>query len=158
MTPQFTMLKDDFTIDPTASIVFALFGTMAEEEARLSKERMMRGRIAKREKGKFIGGNILFGYAYDPETDIIHIDETERDAVIEIFERYANGESKRQIAKNLVDRGQLRYDSYSTACVMMGRMLRRSEYAGIKADTYDYPAIISQELYYKVRARVRIIN
>lgn len=158
MTPQFTMLKDDFTIDPTASIVFALFGTMAEEEARLSKERMRRGRIAKREQGKFIGGNVMFGYTYDQDTDIICINESERDIVIEIFERYANGESKRQIAKNLVDRGQLRYDNYSTACVMLGRMLRRSEYAGIKAETYDYPPIISQELYYKVRARAEARN
>jgi hypothetical protein len=68
-------------------------------------------------------------------------------------ERYANGESKRQIAKDLVDRGQLRYDDYSTACVMLGRMIKRPEYAGIKGETYPYPAIISQELYYKVRER-----
>lgn len=153
MTPSFTMLKEDGTIDPTASIVFALFGTMAEEEARLSKERMMRGRLAKRDQLKYIGGNVQFGYTWDKENDKIYINETERDVVVEIFERYAKGESKRQIAKDLVDRGQLRYDNYSTACVMLGRMIRRPEYAGIKGDTYPYPAIISQELYYKVRAK-----
>jgi len=158
MTPSFTMLKEDFTIDPTASIVFALFGTMAEEEARLSKERMMRGRIAKREQGKFIGGNVLFGYTWDKETDKIYINENERPIVIEIFERYTRNESMRSIAKDLIDRGQLRYDDYATACVMLRRMIRRSEYAGIKQETYDYPAIISQELYYKVRARAESKN
>lgn len=158
MTPSFTMLKEDFTIDPTASIVFALFGTMAEEEARLSKERMMRGRIAKRENGKYIGGNVLFGYSWDEETDKLCINENERPTVIEIFERYTRNESIRSIAKDLIDRGQLRYDDYSTACVMLRRMIRRSEYAGIKQETYDYPAIISQELYYKVRARAESKN
>lgn len=158
MTPSFTMLKEDFTIDPTASIVFALFGTMAEEEARLSKERMKRGRIARRDQLKYIGGYVQFGYTWDKESGKIYINEKERDTVIEIFERYANGESKRQIAKDLIDRGQLRYDDYSTACVMLGRMIKRSEYAGIKGETYDYPAIISQELYYKVRARAESRN
>lgn len=158
MTPSFTMLKEDGTIDPTASIVFALFGTMAEEEARLSKERMMRGRLAKREQCKFIGGNVLFGYTWDKDTDKIYIDKKEADVVTEIFTRYANGESKRQIAKDLVNRGQLRYNEYSTACVMLGKMIRRSEYAGIKGTTYDYPAIISQDLYYKVRKRAESLN
>ena len=158
MTPSFTMLKEDGTIDPTASIVFALFGTMAEEEARLSKERMRRGRLAKREQLKYIGGYVMMGYTWDKETDKIYINEEERDTVVEIFERYANGESKRQIAKDLVDRGKLRYDNYPTACVMLGRMIRRGEYAGIKGDTYDYPPIISQELFYKVRQRAESKN
>ena len=157
ITPQFTMLKDDGTIDPTASIVFALFGTMAEEEARLSKERMIRGRLAKREQCKFIGGNILFGYKID-DTEHIIIDKDDAKTVIEIFERYVQNESIRSIAKDLLDRGRLKYDDYSTACVMLRRMIRRSEYAGIKGNTYDYPPIISQQLYNKVRARAESKN
>lgn len=158
MTPQFTMLKEDGTIDPTASIVFSLFGTLAEEEARLSKQRMLRGKLAKRDQGKFIGGNILFGYLHETETDKITIDESKRDTVIEFFERYSNNESVRSIAKDMMDRGLLPYDDYATACVMMRRMIKRSEYAGIKGKTYDYPAIISQELYNKVRARAESKN
>ena len=158
MTPSFTMLKEDGTIDPTASIVFALFGTMAEEEARLSKERMRRGRMAKRDQLKYIGGYVLFGYTWDKDNDKIYINEEERDTVVEIFERYTSGESIRQISKDLIDRGQLRYDNYSTACVMLRKMIRRPEYAGIKGETYPYPAIISQELYFKVRKRAESRN
>jgi hypothetical protein len=37
-------------------------------------------------------------------------------------------------------------------------MIKRSEYAGIKGKTYVYPAIISQDIYYKVRARAESKN
>lgn len=151
MKPYMRLLDSDGKMSQTANILFSLFSSLSESEMMIKKERMMRGRIAKRELGKFIGGNVLFGYTWDKETDKIYIDENERDAVIEIFTRYANGESKRQIAKDMVNRGRLRYTEYSTACVMLGKILLRSEYAGIKGTTYDYPPIISQELFYKVR-------
>lgn len=150
LTPRFVMLKDDGSIDPTASIVFALFGTMAEEEARLSKERMMRGRKAKRDSGRYIGGHVLFGYTYD-ENDNIYIDEDEAMTVKEIFTRYSRRESIRSIARDLFDRGKLRYDSYDTSLVVMRQMIKRSEYAGITNNSYPYPAIISEELYNTVR-------
>lgn len=150
LTPRFVMLKDDGSIDPTASIVFALFGTMAEEEARLSKERMMRGRKAKRDSGRYIGGHVLFGYTYD-ENDNIYIDEDEAMTVKEIFTRYSRRESIRSIARDLFDRGKMRYDSYDTSLVVMRQMIKRSEYAGITNNSYPYPAIISEELYNTVR-------
>lgn len=158
MKPYMRLLDPDGKMSQTASILFSLFGALSESEMMIKKERMMRGRLAKREQLKYIGGNVQFGYTWDKENDKIYINEEERDTVVEIFERYANGESKRQIAKDLIDRGQLRYDNYSTACVMLGRMIRRPEYAGIKGDTYPYPAIISQELYYKVRTRAESRN
>ena len=158
MKPYMRLLDPDGKMSQTASILFSLFGALSESEMMIKKERMMRGRLAKREQLKYIGGNVQFGYTWDKENDKIYINEEERDTVVEIFERYANGESKRQIAKDLIDRGQLRYDNYSTACVMLGRMIRRPEYAGIKGDTYPYPAIISQELYSKVRTRAESRN
>lgn len=158
MKPYMRLLDPDGKMSQTASILFSLFGALSESEMMIKKERMMRGRLAKREQLKYIGGYVMMGYTWDKETDKIYINEEERDTVVEIFERYANGESKRQIAKDLVDRGKLRYDNYPTACVMLGRMIRRGEYAGIKGSTYDYPPIISQELFYKVRQRAESKN
>ena len=153
MTPAFTMLQADGNIDPTASIVFAIFGTMAEQEAILSKQRMKRGRIAKRERLGFIGGNVMLGYKV--KDDKVVIDEDEAVIVREIFKRYVGGESLRAIATDLIDRGDIRYDSVDTACVTLRRMIRRSEYAGIKMETYDYPAIISTELWEQVRSTAK---
>lgn len=155
--PYMRLLDNYGKMSQTASILFSLFGAISESEMMIKKERMMRGRLAKREQVKFIGGNVMFGYKVD-EDDHIVIDDKEKKTVIEIFERYADNESVRSIAKDLIDRGQLRYDDYSTACVMLRRMIRRSEYAGIKGKTYDYPAIISQTLYNKVRARAKSKN
>ena len=158
MKPYMRLLDPDGKMSQTASILFSLFGALSESEMMIKKERMRRGRLAKREQLKYIGGYVMMGYTWDKETDKIYINEEERDTVVEIFERYANGESKRQIAKDLVDRGKLRYDKYTTACVMLGRMIRRTEYAGIKGSTYDYPPIISQELFYKVRQKAESKN
>lgn len=151
LTPTFTMLREDGSIDPTASIVFSIFGTMAEEEARLSKQRMLRGRIAKRDRGEYVGGNLLFGYDWDRKTFKIFIHEHNSKIVQEFFERYAAGESCRSITIDLFERHELPYNNCSTALVTTRKMLHRSEYAGIKTDTYDYPAIISKELWQKVR-------
>lgn len=156
--PYMRLLDDNGKMSQTASILFSLFGSLSESEMMIKKERMMRGRIYKREQGKYIGGNVLFGYTWDATTDKIHIDESKRDTVVEFFERYVKNESIRSIAKDMLDRGLLPYDDYATACVMMRRMIRRSEYAGIKGDTYDYPSIISQELYNKVRKRAESKN
>ncbi len=158
MKPYMRLLDTDGKMSQTASILFSLFGALSESEMMIKKERMNRGRISKREKGKYIGGNILFGYMHDEETDVIYVDESKRDTVIEIFERYVKCESLRQISKDLMDRGLLHYENYSTAEVMMRRMINRSEYAGIKGSTYDYPSIISQELFYKVRQRAESRN
>ena len=157
MKPYMKLLDPDGKMSQTASILFSLFGAMSESEMMIKKERMIRGRIAKREQCKFIGGNILFGYKID-DTEHIIIDKDDAKTVIEIFERYVQNESIRSIAKDLLDRGRLKYDDYSTACVMLRRMIRRSEYAGIKGNTYDYPPIISQQLYNNVRARAESKN
>lgn len=145
MTPAFTMLQADGKIDPTASIVFAIFGTMAEQEAIMTKQRMRRGMIAKRERLGFIGGNILLGYKV--KDDKIVIDEDKAELVRDIFKRYVSGQSMLSIARDLTETGDLGYSGVESASCMVRYMLHRSEYAGIRGKTYDYPAIISEELW-----------
>ncbi len=155
--PSFRLLEKDGTMSQTAMILFSLFSSLSESEMMVKKERMLRGRIAKREKGKFIGGNILFGYKVDDNENLV-VDLNAAETVKKIFNSYIDGLSIRQIAIDLIDAGKLPYDDYSTAEVMLRRMLRRSEYAGIKMKSYDYPAIIDIDTWNKVRERAEKRN
>lgn len=155
--PNFRLLEKDGTMSQTAMILFSLFSSISESEMMIKKERMNRGRLAKRERGYYIGGNILFGYKLDEDGKIV-VDLVNAETVKKIFNSYNDGLSIRQIAKDLIDAGKLPYDDYSTAEVMLRRMIRRSEYAGIKLKTYDYPAIIDIDTWNKTRERAEKRN
>ena len=155
ITPQFTLLKDDGSIDATAELVLSIFATMAKEEARMTKARMARGRKEKMMENKYIGGSVLLGYKVNKENDAIEIDEQDKNTVIEIFERYINNESMRSIAIDLMDRGLLRYSGYETARCMIADMIRKVEYTGERTTNYQYPAIISKEMFDAAQERIK---
>ena len=148
MTPQFTMLKEDGTIDPTASIVFALFGTMAEEEARLTKARMRRGVNKKKELGYHAGGPIMYGYdTLKTESGYQYIiDEAQATVVKRIFTDYVNGKSMRMLTRDLQEEGHFKGVKYLTAVQEVYNILHRDCYCGRKK---GMPAIISESLYDK---------
>lgn len=147
LTPQFTMLKEDGTIDPTASIVFALFGTMAEEEARLTKARMRRGVNKKKAMGYHAGGPIMYGYK-TVRTENGHkyvIDEVQSTIVKRIFNEYVNGDkSMRMLTKDLQEEGHFKGIKFLTAQQEVYNILHRDCYCGRKN---GMPAIISESLY-----------
>lgn len=149
MTPQFTMLKEDGTIDPTASIVFALFGTMAEEEARLTKARMRRGVNKKKAMGYHAGGPIMYGYK-TVRTENGHkyvIDEAQATVVKRIFNEYVNGDkSMRLLTRDLQEEGFFKGIKFLTAQQEVYDILHRDCYCGRRK---GMPAIISESLYDK---------
>jgi len=158
ITPQFTLLKDDGSIDATAELVLSIFATMAKEEARMTKARMTRGRKEKMMENKYIGGSVLFGYKVNKDNDAIEIDEQDKKTVIEIFERYLNNESIRSIAIDLMDRGLLRYSGYETARCMIADMIKKPEYTGERTTNYQYPAIISKQMFDAAQKRKKKIR
>ena len=146
MTPAFTMLKEDGTIDPTASIVFALFGTMAEEEARLTKERMQRGVKHAKSLGKHAGGAVMFGYKTTKDHYYI-IDEQEATIVKRIFNEYVYGnKSLRTLARDLQEEGFFKGIKFLTVVQEIYNILHRDCYCGRKK---GMPAIITENLYDK---------
>lgn len=151
MTPNFTMLKQNGTIDPTASIVFALFGTMAEEEARLTKERMSRGKKHKQAIGGYIGGKPLFGYTF--ENDRLTINYAESEIVKKVYNMYESGLSTRSIALELMETGELKQKILNNANGIVQNIVSRPEYYGGESNisNYKYPAIITKTQFEKCR-------
>lgn len=151
MTPNFTMFNERHEIDPTASIVFALFGTMAEEEARLSKERMSRGKKHKQSLGGYIGGKPLFGYKF--ENDKLTIDYSKSEIVKKIYNMYESGLSTRSIALELMQTGELKQTILNNANRTVQIIVTRPEYYGGKTNisNYNYPAIITKTQFDKCR-------
>lgn len=145
-------LLEDGKMSQTASILFSLFSSISESEMMIKKERLMRGRHAKKEQSKYIGGGILFGYKKD-ENDNIIIDEEDAETVRKIFLKYSQGHSICSISREMKERGRLNRftDNLYGLNATIRTILRREDYTGKRGTAYHYPQIISKELFDKVQ-------
>ena len=68
INPYMRLFNDDRTqIDTTASIVFSVFSTLAENEMMIKKERFMRAKNELTKQGKKSAGSVIFGYMKDKD-------------------------------------------------------------------------------------------
>lgn len=68
INPYMRLFNDDRTqIDTTASIVFSVFSTIAENEMMIKKERFMRAKNELTKQGKKSAGSVIFGYMKDKD-------------------------------------------------------------------------------------------
>lgn len=146
-------LLENGKLSQTASLVFSMMSSLSESEMIIKKERLMRGRMYKRDSGRFIGGNILYGYKVGKD-DIIEIDYEDAEIVRKIFNWYNEGRSFRWIAYELLQRGIGPWTGINSVLCSIKRLARRIEYTGTKGNTYKYPRIISDELFNSVQAKI----
>lgn len=154
LNPCFMLLTPDCSqFDSTASLVFSLFGAMAEQEMIEKKARFHRGRKRLAEEGKFNGGKIPFGYRVDREHGkLIVIDEVESSMVKEVFNLYENGISQPKLAKEFYRRGNKKM-----TISLINNILNNERYTGRKhvypGSSFErvYPAIITPELFDRCR-------
>lgn len=163
-------LLDGDRISETASIMFAIFGAMAEQEGYIRKERMSRGRKQKQMLGKWTGGPLCLGYKVGPENMIV-IDEEKAAVVRYVFNEYASGKrSTVSLGKELMETGEIGATNVNDAAVVVNVILRNESYIGGKQSYYSYrnkqvqtsgnvyPRIISDELFYKVGEMLKSAN
>lgn len=161
LNPSFTLLTQDRTqFDSTASLIFSLFGAMAEQEMIEKKERFHRGRRRLAEEGRFNGGKIPYGYRVDREQGKkIVVDEAEAAVVKEIFNLYESGISQPQLAKEYYRRGNKRI-----TISFINNMLNNERYTGRKkvyqGSSFErtYPVIITPEQFDHCREIARQNN
>lgn len=148
LNPAFTLLNSERTgFDNTASLIFSLFGAMAEQEMIEKKERFRRGKRRLAEEGRYSGGNIPFGYKIDKEhNNKIVINDKEADLVKEVFNLYESGISQPQLAKEYYQRGEKRL-----TISFINNILNNERYTGRKqcyrGASYErsYPILITPE-------------
>ena len=119
-----------------------------------------KGKYKGAEKGAYQGGNLKFGYTLDKSTERhkIIVDKAEADTVNTIFQRYNEGMTISQIAKNLNDQG--------IPCKTTGRWYKQKISQILRDRIYigegrygevimPYPPIITVDLFDRVQARLK---
>lgn len=161
LNPAFTLLNSERTgFDNTASLIFSLFGAMAEQEMIEKKERFRRGKRRLAEEGRYNGGNIPFGYKIDKEhKNKIIVNDEEAKLVKEIFNLYESGISQPQLAKEYYRRGERKL-----TISFINNILNNERYTGCKrcyrGSSYEraYPILITPEQFQHCREIARNNN
>jgi DNA invertase Pin-like site-specific DNA recombinase len=167
LKPYMRLLEDDGQVSQTASIMFAIFGALAEQEGYVRKERLARGKLTKKVQGIWAGGNLPFGYTVNPKTHAIEVDPVQADIVRRMFTMYVlEGKSTGEIAKYFNQTGELQSctgkATVETARCAIGHMLKNPVYIGEKSWNRRgnkpvenvYPRIITDELLEAAKQRL----
>ena len=142
-------------------------------------QRVKLARRAEQERGSYIGGAPPYGYCLGKIGDrkVLLPDGDTRDIVVRIFEMYAEGRTRREIAAELYQRKIQRpsvYYATKEVCCPEDRSLQQWSYDTIKgiltnqvyigmlqghgdraAMERTHEPLISEDLFYKVRADIR---
>ena len=150
---------ENITEGPEGIILESMLEGMAEYYSAELSEKVRRGQTENALKGRRNGGQTPFGYRLADHR--LQPDPATAPVVLEIFQRYAEGETIRELAEDLNKRGirtrrgnLFTYSSFS-------RALRNRTYVGefhyrdtVVQDVV--PAIIPQELFDRVQFRLEI--
>ena len=146
---------------PEAIILESMLEGMAEYYSANLAQNVLRGMHQKAEQGKYMGGTVPLGYKIDANKNYV-IDENSAFLVKQIYDRYANGYTIKEICKELNDAGHKSSTGKSFTYNSLHRVLSNPKYIG----RYEYldtvledliPRIVDDETYKKVQ-RIREAN
>ena len=146
LAPPMELLDSNKELSNTASMIFGIFGSLAEQEGYLRVERVKRGIAKKKSEGKVMGRKMIFGYDRINGEPVIN--EQQADVVREIFRRFEAGESCGVIGYDMFLRGVFGSDLKRNSTVSrVSVMLADGRYAG----EWPFPAIVSKTQFDKCR-------
>ena len=147
--------RENITDDASGILVEGVLESMAEYFPAELSQKIHRGMEINAQKCLSNGSNPGLGFKVDKDRHF-YVDEEEAKIVREIFERYASGETKAEIVKNLKRRkiktslgNDFTYNSLS-------RMLSNKRYIGVymykgQETPGGMPRILDDDLFYKVQ-------
>lgn len=153
--------------DTSTSFGRAMVGILsvfAELERERIKERMAEGKLGRAKEGKFHGGNaVTYGYVYNPENDLLEVDEYEAMITKEIFEMIADRVPFNKIASIMNEKGYKTKNKKEWSDTVIRQMAVNKTYIGkilYKGEYYDaeHTHIISDELFNRVQGIMKERN
>lgn len=145
--------KEHIPDGPEGIILESLLEGMAEYYSAELAQKVSRGLLESVEKGHVLGANPLFGY--DMHDKQYFINPTTMPIVVEVFERYAAGDTAKVIMDDLNRRGYrtMKGNNFNENAVYY--MLRNRKYIGeylYKGKVYpNVPQIVSNDLFERVQ-------
>jgi DNA invertase Pin-like site-specific DNA recombinase len=145
---------------PESIILVSMLEGLAEYYSANLAQNVMRGLYQRAEMGKYLGGTVPLGYKVDADKNYV-IDENSSFLVKQIYEKYANGYTVKEIIKELNDAGHksstgknFTYNSMHTI-LSNPKYIGRYEYNGVVIEN-ALPRIIDDVTYEKVQQRVKL--
>ena len=151
--------KEAIAEDSTGILLESLLEGYAEFYSVELSEKIHRGQKENALKGLNNGGGVPLGYTLNHQNQKLEVDPITAPLVVEIFTRYAQGETARAIADDLNARGLRTQRGKPFGLNSFWAMLKNRKYIG----EYRYqdvvipggvPAIVPQDLFDRVQARV----
>ena len=151
--------KEHISEGPEGIILESLLEGYAEFYSAELSEKIHRGQKENALKGKNNGGGIPLGYALDKQTQKLVIDPETAPLVVEIFTRYADGETVRSMIEDFNARGLTTRKGKPFSMSSFNAPLKNRKYIG----EYRYqdvvipggvPVIVPEELFCCVRQRM----
>lgn len=151
---QYTLIKPDGTIDSETELLFSMYAYFSSNEMKVKQVRMKRGKKAKKESGKFIGGSITYGYTWDDKTKQIIVNEEEKQVVIDIFQKYITTDlTIHQIGKEYHELGTFGRKNLKGTSARIGTILKNKQYIGEDDGGLRCPQIIPKEWFIKAQEK-----
>lgn len=147
--------KENIADDPSGILVEGVLESMAEYYSAELSQKINRGMAINAEKCLSNGSNPGLGFKVDSERRF-YVDEDEAKIVREIFERYAAGETKAEIVRDLQRRKIKTSIGKDFSTNSLSRLLSNKRYIGIylyknKETPGGMPRIIDDDLFYRVQ-------
>ena len=145
---------------PEGIILESVLEGMAEYYSANLAQNVLRGMQQKAEQGKYMGGTIPLGYKIDENKNYV-IDENSAFLVKQIYERYADGYTIKEIIEELNAAGHKSTTGHSFTYNSLHRLLTNPKYIG----RYEYlgvviedaiPRIVDDATFEKVQKRTKM--
>lgn len=142
LKPSLVAFDKEWNLNTDTNLQFSIFTSLAENEGYERSVRTRRGRVKAKSEGRFLGGNVLFGYDVDKKTKKMKINLREYEVIRFIIDQYLSGShSQLTLCEELKKKGYKTKTGHDFIYSNICKVLKERNYLGNDM----YPPIMTQE-------------